>query len=444
MRIIEYTLGVAPFRRGGLPRYSTDLSEELAKNNDVYVLYPGANTVFRSNVMNIRENVDDHSFRLFEIINPLPVSLGLGIKRAAPFKEKRNVDHVIKWIQSINPEVIHLHTLMGFPIELLGKIKEQGIKIVYTTHDFYGLCPKMMSEDPKGQLKSRKCTFDCMLCKDGPSERKLFLMQSHAYQKLKDSPLVKKIRQNQKSELNNVEEEQLVSDIEVNERYNLRRYYLKMFSMIDEFHFNSSVSEAYFRQYMPSVKGKIVSITHSGLIDNRKNRIYSKSSNLKIGYIGPYDQKKGFFDYVTCLENVRKKKQNFEAYFYGDIAKFPFFEKPWVHNEGIKAEGEMNDVYQQMDLIVLPSLWHETFGFVVLEAILQGTPCIVAKNVGAKDILSKDCIFNSFDDLEAKIIKVLSFGLKSDREQIKNMLLKYRMDDHAKKIKQLFYKKQKI
>lgn len=439
MRILEYTLGVAPFRRGGLPRYSTDLSEELSKGNDVYVLYPGANTIFRSKVMDVREKSDPHDFRLFEMINPLPVSLGLGIKHASSFMEKRNVDRVIKWIQAINPEVIHLHTLMGVPIELFDKIKEQGIKLVYTTHDFYGLCPKMMSDDPKKQLKSRKCTFDCMLCKDGPSDKKLFLMQSHTYQKFKDSPLVKKIRQSQKSELNNTEEEQLVLNDEVNDRYDLRKYYLKMFSMIDEFHFNSSVSEEYFKQFLPLAKGKVVLITHSGLTDNRKNRLYSKHDKLKIGYIGPYDPKKGFFDYVECLKDVHKKSQNFEAYFYGDIAQSSFFEKPWVHNEGIKAEDEMNDVYQQMDLIVLPSLWHETFGFVVLESILQGTPCFVSKNVGAKDILSEDCVFSSFEELEKKIIKVLNYGLDSEKKQIKNAHLDYKMDEHARKMQELFY-----
>ena len=41
MKIVEYTLGLPPYRRGGLPRYSTDLSKELAKNNDVYLMYPG-------------------------------------------------------------------------------------------------------------------------------------------------------------------------------------------------------------------------------------------------------------------------------------------------------------------------------------------------------------------------------------------------------------------
>ena len=41
MKIIEYTLGLPPYRRGGLPRYSLDLATELAKDNDVYLLYPG-------------------------------------------------------------------------------------------------------------------------------------------------------------------------------------------------------------------------------------------------------------------------------------------------------------------------------------------------------------------------------------------------------------------
>ena len=41
------------------------------------------------------------------------------------------------------------------------------------------------------------------------------------------------------------------------------------------------------------------------------------------------------------------------------------------------------------DVLVVPSLWKETYGLVVPEAISYGVPVIVSENVGAKDILEK-------------------------------------------------------
>ena len=35
----------------------------------------------------------------------------------------------------------------------------------------------------------------------------------------------------------------------------------------------------------------------------------------------------------------------------------------------------------------MPSVWYETFGFTVLEALSYGVPVIVSENVGAKDLL---------------------------------------------------------
>lgn len=41
MRILHYTLGLPPFRSGGLTRYASDLMEEQTKHNEVFHLYPG-------------------------------------------------------------------------------------------------------------------------------------------------------------------------------------------------------------------------------------------------------------------------------------------------------------------------------------------------------------------------------------------------------------------
>lgn len=42
-------------------------------------------------------------------------------------------------------------------------------------------------------------------------------------------------------------------------------------------------------------------------------------------------------------------------------------------------------------MLVAPSIWYETFGYTVLEALSYGVPVIVSEHVGAKDIIPDGC-----------------------------------------------------
>ena len=313
---------------------------------------------------------------------------------------------------TLAPDVIHLHTLMGLPLEFLEIAHERNIKIVYTTHDFYGLCPKMLEPNSMDLLQSRECTYDCMLCKDGPSLNKIKIMQSHFYEKMKNTSLIKKIRQNQKKNISETnissKESDPVSQAEVYDRYQLRKYYLKMFNLIDKFHFNSNVSADYIRNFLPNASGKVISITHKGLQDNRKNNNQKfNKDKIRFTYIGPYDQKKGFYLLGDIFKELSKKYSNFEVNFYGDILEQPIFKESWAKNHGIIPKEKMNEVYQNTDILVQPSLWHETFGFTILEALSQGVLCLVSKNVGAKDLVNKSMIFKTSDNLYTKLKFIL-------------------------------------
>ena len=48
---------------------------------------------------------------------------------------------------------------------------------------------------------------------------------------------------------------------------------------------------------------------------------------------------------------------------------------------------DINDFYSEADILCLPSI-DEGFGMVVLEAMSNGVPSIISKNVGASDLIS--------------------------------------------------------
>ena len=219
-------------------------------------------------------------------------------------------------------------------------------------------------------------------------------------------------------------------------------YYLRMFNLIDYFHYNSTVSKLYVQNFLPQARGKVVNITHNGLKDNRNHQFDFKNNKIKFGYVGPYDEKKGFFELCKVLNKLRIYHNNFEIHFYGDILDKPIFSENWVINHGILPSSQMYKAYQNIDVLIVPSLWHETFGFSVLEALSHGDICLVSENVGAKDLVSQECIFKTEDEF-ANILKNICTNpkciIESEYLKIKQKKLPLDFGEHVKNISKNIY-----
>jgi glycosyltransferase involved in cell wall biosynthesis len=143
MRILHYSLGVYPQRMGGLSKYVTDLANLQSKyGDDVSIVYPGRVT---KNQKNIKFKLHRKSInvKVIEIINPLPVSIFNGIrpKDVKYYIEKTNEKDYEKLFELIKPDVINIHTMMGLHQEFLEVARKMKIKLIYSAHDFFGLCP---------------------------------------------------------------------------------------------------------------------------------------------------------------------------------------------------------------------------------------------------------------------------------------------------------------
>lgn len=293
MKILIYSLGLPPFRRGGLVNYSVDLATQLAVNgHKVTFLYPGKMPLKSSHKVTFFKHSVKYPFDCYEMVNPLPVSLTFGnSSNPSLYYDTRDIQAFRNFIDKISPDVVHFHTIMGLPIEYVQLLKKQKIKTIFTTHDYYGLCPKMLEENPLKILGSSDCSYDCMLCQPGPSINKIKLMQSHFYQKFKNSPILQIIRNKQRENFNADKHVYKYDKNQVREQYKLRKYYLKMLSLFDCFHFNSSVAKSIYRKYLPHIKGKIVPIMIEGL--KIYDVIHKIHNPIHIGFLGGTDPKKG-------------------------------------------------------------------------------------------------------------------------------------------------------
>lgn len=403
MRILHYSLGFPPFRTGGMTKYCMDLMKEQCKmNHKVYLLWPGVITNFEDEIKIYQRkdyHIDDNLYiSSFEIVNPLPVPLLDGIKHFkeyTQYKDKRNIE---KFFKKNKIEVVHVHTLMGLPKEFLEVCSELKIKMVYTSHDYFGLCPKWGLFKCGEFCKNDHNCEDCIECnKTALSLKKIKILQSSIYRIIKNNIFVKWLRKlhnnNLYQETNyNIKKQNKIKSKEnvmlSMEYIKLRKYYIDMLNLFDVLHFNSKNTKDIYNKYFDTNNtGTVINISHKSINDNRKLKSYSNNF-VKFGYLGPITQHKGFFLLKEVMDNIVLEfpSQNIELHIF---AEYSGEEQYLVKHKPYKYE-DLESVMNCFDILIVPSVWNETFGFTVLEALSYGVPVIVTSNVGAKDLIVPD------------------------------------------------------
>ena len=394
MKIIHYALGFYPYRTGGLTQYVMDIIQEQKKQgHDVGLLWPGRMQHFRKKIRILKKRRKDQIIS-YELVNPLPVPLLEGVKDISAYIQTCDKEVFRGFLKEERPDVLHIHTFMGLYEELLDVAKELGIQIIYTTHDYYALCPKVNLLCGEQICQTGMTDEACSSCDMSPlSMKRIHLMQSPCYRFLKDSLPVKMLRKGYLLKKHHIStEEQTIKEATAQSRtiekypyHALREKYARMLCKTDIIHCNSSVAETTYKKWVPEIHTRVLTITNHNIVDKRRKRVYNSKEKLQISFLGSASVYKGFFMLTDALDELyRKYPERFALNIYFPVEK----EMPYMQVHERFREGELDAVLEQADVVVVPSLWLETFGFVTLEAISRGVPVIITENVGAKDIVT--------------------------------------------------------
>lgn len=444
MRILHYSLGLPPYRSGGLTKYCTDLMVEQAKSNDeVFLLFPGKMNFIREDNVKIKFYREYQKVKVYELINPLPVPILDGISNPKLFTKKCDKNVLRNFLENIKIDIIHIHTLMGLYKEFLEVCKELGIKIVFTSHDYYGLCSKANFINYQGTLCEDVDFEKCVKCNaSGNSIEKIKILQSQTYRYIKDKGIIDKLKKLVSLNKNNILGNENNSCTEKNSKKNeyiiLSKYYYSMFQFIDEILFNSELAKSIYQRYL-DVDGFTIPITHNGIKDNRKIKEYNQDKLLKLTYLGPYKEYKGF----NLICDVMKELQN-KGYDEIILSAYGDTNTNLVISDNVKMNGrysysDLNKIFENTDVLIVPSIWNETFGFITLEALSYGVPVLVTNKVGSKDLICKDGFIKgevielSKDIMENRIIQYYKDKtiLQKYNQDIVNDDFEYSIDKHS-------------
>jgi glycosyltransferase involved in cell wall biosynthesis len=419
MNILHYSLGLPPYRTGGLTKYSFDLMKEQVRNGDkIYLLFPGKIS-FVNNSTRIKYYKNESGVITYEIVNPLPVPLLNGISEPHKFMKCCNKEIFKNFLLKNHIQIVHIHTLMGLHEEFLEACNDLNIKKVYTTHDYFGICTKVNFIDNEGNLCEERDLEKCLKCnKSGYSMKTIMILQSPIYRFLKNKGIISKV----KSLVEKTKEEKSVNpnlfneEIEITTGYSnayksLMEYYNNMFSYIDSFLFNSTIAKEVYNQYFKAC-GELVSITHGDIKDDRKLKKYNHDK-LRLTYLGPDKKYKGFYLLIDAMRELNKEySSSIELNLYGNNSTFEIDGN--IKSHGRYSYDQLNYIFDNTDLLIVPSIWNETFGFIVLEAISYGVPVLITDRVGSKDIIDSGSLKEgivikpSYMDLKLKLIEIIN------------------------------------
>jgi len=388
MHILHYALGLPPYRSGGLTRYVVDLMQHQAQEagHEVYLLYPGPRSLWRHS--RIRPLGDFGTIKVHEILQPPLVPLLNGVARPEAITSPRRPlsrEALERYFDAVRPDVVHIHTLMGLPAEFLQVSRARGIRTLFTAHDYFGLCPRAVMVDAAGGPCPGPSPEHCEICNRGASAGIMaYLHSQKCLHRVK--PLLRRCLDTRPrvargdiwaapGSLKNPSGYARLLDL-----------FAAQLKAVDHFHFASSVSERVYTALQPGIEGSRIPVIHAGIADHRGTRA-TAAPVVRLGFIGDSTAYKGYAFLRAVLEKLRGQGiDNWVLNVHG-----PGHEHD-APGAGISIKGaykpqEIPEIFGAMDLLLVPSLWPETFSLVALEALSYGVPTLVHTTVGAKDLL---------------------------------------------------------
>ena len=446
MRILHVTLGNPEISQGGLNRYCKEVVEAQKKlGHEVFIIYPSSRVLTKR--LQIKKTTDTH----FKILNALPVPLTYGIDNPMRYVKKcSDFLYYRQWLEELSFDVIHVHSIQGVHFEFFAAAKELGVKLIFTTHDYYPFCPKCVLYDVNGNLCEGFDATKCALCNQGCglSEKKQFLMQSELYQKVKNISIVRKIRASLSEDLKRKQnatnsDNKKVATSSIDSFAELNKYYRDILNCFDVIHCNSKLSSEKYKAVVEPEKCKIVPITHEGLY--RKTHVRKEKDVFKIGYLGGPSIHNGYQIFEQALDLLEKKHiLNWRALFYGGDFNKTLNRESRRQYYGYFSAAEAEVVWDNIDILVAPSQWYETFGFIILEALCRGIPVIASELYGSgyllKD-LDKELIFQH--DNPEQLANSFEYFMNDDSyemlsKDVNQMDLELDMKKHVEKLFDLY------
>lgn len=157
MKILHTGWGFRPWRSGGLIAYAEDLMQAQAEDGH-RVGYFCAGRQYPLLRRPRLHRWSNSQVRVFEVLNsPIDVALDMGTSDPLQELDEPHTERLFgEVLAEFRPDVLHLQELFGLPSSLIDIAHEAGVPVVMTLQDYLPLCPTLKLFDTEERVCLRR------------------------------------------------------------------------------------------------------------------------------------------------------------------------------------------------------------------------------------------------------------------------------------------------
>ena len=292
-----------------------------------------------------------------------------------------------KW----KPDVVHITSCLTLSASLIATVKENNLPVVLTLTDFWFVCHKLSLLKYDGELCDGITTSqDCIQC---------LCWNSSAYQKLKkvSSASAATGLFDTLSKIPAVNRQRGLRGMALNIAQ--RKSYLK--EMLNAADVVTAPSNHLCQTLRNSGVDREIRVIHSGHDLSWLSETVDKSpgKRVRFGYIGQFIPTKGVHVLLEAFGRQNWQGRA-ELHLFGNPNGNPAYWEKLQQIENCNPEAvffhgafpheKLGEVLNGLDVLVVPSLWHENNPRVIQEAFASKTPVIVSNVGGMAEFVEHD------------------------------------------------------
>jgi len=411
MKILQVVQDFPPNNTAGVEVYTYNLSKRLAKKHKVFIFH---------RVNDIKKPEYELRLEEFEGLNIFTINNTFKYCYSFEGLYKNDViaDKFRSVLDKVQPDVVHIQHLIFLSVTLIEEIKKRDIPIIFTLHDYWLICPQWHFLKKKtNAICNGEDESECLRCLDyqlnlSKSPKKFYNLFRKIIPKFL-IPLFQNVYISIKKPAS--------SSLEVIELVKKRKELIKnMLTEVDYFIAPSEFLKNRFIKYgIP--ENKII-YSRYGINTELFCEKKQKLDIIRFGFIGTILPAKGLHILIKAFNRIKSDKALLKIYGrlypYRDFEYYPGYIKRLVRNKNIQFMGgfdnsELEKIFSNIDVLVVPSIWYENSPLTIQEAFLFKTPVITSRIGGIPELVidrRNGLLFESgnIDDLADKIKLIIN------------------------------------
>ncbi len=400
MKVLHVGHGFYPWRRGGSLDHALALMNmQINKGMQVYYFFSGR--VYPFGEKPELKKWKNNSINFYELINSPLISLqGDGVSNPQAYINNKDIQRIFsELIEEINPDIVHIQELISLPSSLIDIVKDKfKIPLIITLHDYSMLCPtiKLFKYD-NTNCSTQKIGLECCKCSNNaPQNNNMVIGATIAYH-LEKIHIPSNNLYNLFLKLHNTlvpSETQKLKPVEcknphLKDVYQERRdLNIKRLEKADLIIAHSNGQRKVLSNFIDSDKIKTIHPAAQHLKKIKMNKKSDTNYPLKFGTLnGCLSVEKGSKLVLDTLKILNRKglKNKYNFHIWGSMNRdnySDFLKLDNVHYHGRYDVNDLNQILENVDVGLVPSVWEEVYGFVGIEFLKKGIPVIGNKRGG--------------------------------------------------------------